>query len=41
LWDLANLYYHDPYQWFVIAEANDIADPRQLPVDVWLTIPQP
>jgi hypothetical protein len=39
--DIAFLYYGDPSAWRLIAEANDIADPSQVPPGTVLRIPAP
>jgi Contractile injection system tube protein len=39
--DIAFLYYGDPAAWRLIAEANDIADPSDVPPGTVLHIPQP
>ena len=40
LWELANKYYGDPFKWDLIAEANNISNPRDpIPVGTVLQIP--
>jgi pSer/pThr/pTyr-binding forkhead associated (FHA) protein/LysM repeat protein len=40
LWELANKYYGDPFKWNLIAEANNISNPRDpIPVGIVLQIP--
>jgi nucleoid-associated protein YgaU len=39
LWALAAREYHDPAQWKLIAEANDLNDPRAITPGQWLILP--
>jgi nucleoid-associated protein YgaU len=39
LWSLAAKEYDDPHQWKLIAEGNDLDDPREITPGQWLVLP--